>query len=437
MHELAGKVVPESLYLDIPRLISDYYTGHPDPSVPGQRVVFGTSGHRGSSLNLSYNEDHILAITQAICSYRSREGVEGPLFLGMDTHALSRPAHATALEVLAANGVEVLVAAAGAFTPTPVISHAILTYNRGRKAGLADGIVITPSHNPPTDGGFKYDPTHGGAADTQATKWIADEANRLLEGKNREVRRMTLAQALASGKVHEFDYLTPYVEDLEKIIDFQAIRASGLRIGADALGGAGMGYWIPIAQRYGLDLTLLHGRYEPDFRFMHIDHDGKIRMDPSSSYAMAGLVGLKDRFDIAFGNDSDFDRHGIITPTHGLMNPNHFLAVCMDYLFRTRTQWNPQVSVGKTIVSSNLLDDVARRLGRRLVEVPVGFKWFVPGLMDGSVGFCGEESAGATFLRKDGQTWTTDKDGLILGLLACEITASTGKDGLCSNIYLV
>ena len=428
MHELAGKVVPESLYLDIPRLISDYYTGHPDPSVPGQRVVFGTSGHRGSSLNLSYNEDHILAITQAICSYRSREGVEGPLFLGMDTHALSRPAHATALEVLAANGVEVLVAAAGAFTPTPVISHAILTYNRGRKAGLADGIVITPSHNPPTDGGFKYDPTHGGAADTQATKWIADEANRLLEGKNREVRRMTLAQALASGKVHEFDYLTPYVEDLEKIIDFQAIRASGLRIGADALGGAGMGYWIPIAQRYGLDLTLLHGRYEPDFRFMHIDHDGKIRMDPSSSYAMAGLVGLKDRFDIAFGNDSDFDRHGIITPTHGLMNPNHFLAVCMDYLFRTRTQWNPQVSVGKTIVSSNLLDDVARRLGRRLVEVPVGFKWFVPGLMDGSVGFCGEESAGATFLRKDGQTWTTDKDGLILGLLACEITASTGKN---------
>ena len=428
MHELAGKVVPESMYLDVPQLISCYYTGHPDASVPEQRVVFGTSGHRGSSLNLSYNEDHILAISQAICTYRRRAGVDGPLFLGMDTHALSRPAHATALEVLAANEVEVYAAAGGGFTPTPVISRAIVVYNRGRKKGLADGIVITPSHNPPTDGGFKYDPTTGGAADTQATQWIADEANRLLAGGNREVRRMTLAQALASGRIHDYDFVTPYVADLEKIISFEAIRGSGLRIGADALGGAGMGYWIPIAEKYGLDLTLLHGRYEPDFRFMHIDKDGKIRMDPSSAMAMAGLVGLKDRFDIAFGNDPDFDRHGIITPTHGLMNPNHYLAVAMEYLFRTRKNWGAQVAVGKTVVSSTLLDLVARRLGRTLVEVPVGFKWFVPGLMDGSVGFCGEESAGASFLQMDGGTWTTDKDGLILGLLACEITAVTGKN---------
>ncbi len=428
MHELAGKTVPDSMYLDIPDLISRYYTGKPDPSVPEQRVVFGTSGHRGSSLKLNYNEDHILAITQAICSYRATQKVDGPLYMGMDTHALSRPAHATALEVLAANGVTVLIASNGGFTPTPVVSHAILEHNRGRKKGLADGIVITPSHNPPTDGGFKYDPTNGGAADTTATKWIADEANRLLEGGLKEVRRMTLSQALASGLVKEFDYVSQYVGDLEKIIDFDPIRASGLRIGADALGGAGLGYWIPIAERYGLDLTLIHGRYEPDFRFMHIDHDGKIRMDPSSAYAMAGLVSLKDQYDIAFGNDPDFDRHGIVTPSHGLMNPNHYLPVAMDYLFRTRKAWSPAAAIGKTVVTSGLVDQVAARLGRKVLETPVGFKWFVPGLFDGSVGFCGEESAGATFLRKDGKTWTTDKDGLIMGLLACEITASTGKD---------
>ncbi len=428
MHELAGKTVPDSLYLDIPDLISRYYTGKPDPSVPEQRVVFGTSGHRGSSLKLSYNEDHILAITQAICSYRATQKVDGPLYMGMDTHALSRPAHATALEVLAANGVTTLIAAHGGYTPTPVVSHAILEHNRGRKKGLADGIVITPSHNPPIDGGFKYDPTNGGAADTTATKWIADEANRLLEGGLKEVRRMTLSQALSSGLVKEFDYVEQYVGDLEKIIDFDPIRSSGLRIGADALAGAGLGYWIPIAERYGLDLTLIHGRYEPDFRFMHIDHDGKIRMDPSSAYAMAGLVSLKDQYDIAFGNDPDFDRHGIVTPSHGLMNPNHYLPVAMDYLFRTRKHWSPAAAIGKTVVTSGLVDQVAARLGRRVLETPVGFKWFVPGLFDGSVGFCGEESAGATFLRKDGQTWTTDKDGLIMGLLACEITASTGKD---------
>lgn len=428
MHELAGKTVPESMYLDIPDLISRYYTDRPDPSVPEQRVVFGTSGHRGSSLKLSYNEDHILAISQAICSYRAAQKVDGPLYMGMDTHALSRPAHSTALEVLAANGVTVFIAASGGFTPTPVVSHAILEHNRGRKKGLADGIVITPSHNPPTDGGFKYDPTNGGAADTTATQWIADEANRLLEGGLKEVRRMTLSQALASGFVKAFDYVKQYVGDLDRIIDFEPIRASGLRIGADALGGAGMGYWIPIAEHYGLDLTLLHGRYEPDFRFMHIDHDGKIRMDPSSSWAMAGLVSLKDQYDIAFGNDPDFDRHGIVTPSHGLMNPNHYLPVAMDYLFRTRKAWSPAAAIGKTVVTSCLVDQVATRLGRRVLETPVGFKWFVPGLFDGSVGFCGEESAGAAFLRRDGQVWTTDKDGLIMGLLACEITAATGKD---------
>ena len=428
MDQLAGKAVPESMFQNIPDLISRYYTGKPDPSVPEQRVSFGTSGHRGSSLKLTYNEDHILAITQAICSYRAKEKVTGPLFLGKDTHALSTPAHTTALEVLAANGVQVFVAAGDNYTPTPVVSHAILVFNRGRKKDLADGIVITPSHNPPSDGGFKYDPTHGGAADTTATKWIANEANRLLEGGNREVKRVTLAKALSSGLVTEFDYVTPYVADLANIIDFDVIRASGIRIGADALGGAGLGYWVPIAEKYGLDLTLLHGRYEPDFRFMHIDHDGKIRMDPSSVYAMSGLVGLKERYDIAFGNDPDFDRHGIVTPSHGLMNPNHFLAVAIEYLFKTRTKWSKKISVGKTVVSSSLIDKVVARLGRKLVEVPVGFKWFVPGLSDGSVGFGGEESAGASFLQKDGATWTTDKDGFIMSLLACEITAATGKD---------
>ncbi len=428
MHELAGKLVPETMYLDIPDLISRYYTGKPDTAIPEQRVSFGTSGHRGSSLKLTYNEDHILAITQAICSYRAKEGISGPLFMGMDTHALSTPAHSTALEVLAANGVNTLIAPAGAFTPTPVVSHAIVCYNRDRKDGLADGIVITPSHNPPTDGGFKYDPPNGGAADTTTTKWIADEANRLLAAGNRDVKRMTLTKALSSGFVKEYDYVTPYVDDLANVIDFELIRSSGIRIGADALAGSGLGYWIPIAQKYGLDLTLIHGRLESDFRFMHLDHDGKIRMDPSSPYAMAGLVGLKDQYDIAFGNDPDFDRHGIVTPSRGLMNPNHYLAVAIEYLFKTRKKWSKKIGVGKTVVSSMLIDKVVAGLGRKLVEVPVGFKWFVPGLSDGSIGFGGEESAGASFLRKDGTTWTTDKDGIILALLACEITASTGKD---------
>ena len=428
MNELAGKSVPESMYLDIPALVSSYYTGKPDPAVAEQRVVFGTSGHRGTPLKLSFQEEHILAITQAICAYRAQAGVTGPLFLGRDTHALSGPAHATALEVLAANGVQVFIAAGGAYTPTPVVSHAILNYNARRKKDLADGIVITPSHNPPTDGGFKYDPTTGGPADTSATKWIADEANRLLEKKLRGVKRIPLAQAMASGCVKEFDYLTPYVDDLKNIIDFDVIRASGIRIGADALGGAGLGFWVPIAQKYGLDLTLMHGRCEPDFRFMAVDHDGKIRMDCSSPYAMAGLVKLKADYDIAFGNDPDFDRHGIVTPSHGLMNPNHYLAVAIDYLFRNRRKWSKQLAVGKTVVSSSLIDQVAKRLGRKLVEVPVGFKWFVPGLLEGTLGFGGEESAGASFLRKDGTVWTTDKDGIILALLACEITARTGKD---------
>ena len=428
MNELAGKAVPESMYLDIPALVSGYYTGKPDPAVSEQRVVFGTSGHRGTPLKLSFQENHILAITQAICAYRAKVGVTGPLFLGRDTHALSGAAHSTALEVLAANGVQVFVAANNTYTPTPVVSHAILNYNAKRKKDLADGIVITPSHNPPTDGGFKYDPTTGGPADTTATKWIADEANRLLEKKLQGVKRVTLAQALASGCIHEYDYLTPYVDDLKNIIDFDVIRASGICIGADALGGAGLGFWVPIAQKYGLDLTLMHGRCEPDFRFMSIDHDGKIRMDCSSPYAMAGLVKLKADYDIAFGNDPDFDRHGIVTPSHGLMNPNHYLAVAIDYLYQNRKKWSKKLAVGKTVVSSSLIDRVTARLGRKLIEVPVGFKWFVPGLLDGSIGFGGEESAGASFLRKDGTTWTTDKDGIILALLACEITARTGRD---------
>ncbi len=429
MDSLAGKAVPESMYVDITNLIAQYYAGHPDPSDSAQQVVFGTSGHRGSALKGSFNEDHILAITQAICTYRKGQGIGGPLFIGRDTHALSTPAHITALEVLAANGVNVFMAKDNGFTPTPVVSHAILTYNRTRKAGAqADGIVITPSHNPPADGGFKYDPVTGGPADAETTKWIAAEANRLLKSGNKGVKRMAYAKALASGFIKEYDYVTPYVEDLGSIIDMKAISASGIRIGADALGGAGMGFWIPIAQRYNLDLTLMNGRHEPDFRFMHVDHDGKIRMDCSSPYAMAGLMRLKDKYDIAFGNDPDFDRHGIVTPSEGLMNPNHYLAVAIDYLYRTRKGWPKKCAVGKTAVSSGLIDCVAARLKRKLYEVPVGFKWFVPGLLSAELGFGGEESAGASFLRQDGGVWTTDKDGLILSLLACEITAVTGKD---------
>ena len=395
MDNFAGKLVPESMYLDIPNLNARYCVGKPAPSVPEQRVSFGTSVHRGSSLKLTYNEDHILAITQAICSYRAKEGITGPLFLEMDTHALSRPAHSTALEVLAANGVKTLIAEDGGYTPTPVVFFTIINYNHDRKSGLADGIVVTPSHNPPCDGGFKYDPVNGGSANTATTKWIADEANRLLEGGLKEVRRLTLAQAIASGNVVRYDFRTPYVKALADVIDFDPVRASGIRIGADALGGAGMGYWIPIAERYGLDLTLLHGRPEPDFRFMHVDLDGMIRMDPSSPYSMAGLIGLREKYDIAFGNDPDFDRHGIVTPSCGLMNPNHYLAVAIEYLFKTRKHWGDDMAVGKTVVSSSLINKVAARLGRRVVEVPVGFKWFVDGLADGSLGFCGEETAAA------------------------------------------
>jgi len=428
MDPMAGKEIPAERLINVPQLISQYYTGCPDCGVAAQQVVFGTSGHRGSSLRLSFNEAHILAIAQAICTYRKGQGTTGPLFLGMDTHALSTPAHNTALEVLAANGVTVMAAANGAYTPTPVISHAILSYNKGRKDGLADGIVVTPSHNPPEDGGFKYNGTNGGPADTTATKWIAAEANRLMAGKNAEVRRLPLQKAWHSGFIKEYDYCSQYVSDLEQIIDFKPIASSGLRIGADALGGAGCGYWIPIAEKYGLDLTLINGNPDPTFRFMRIDHDGKVRMDCSSQKAMGGLIRLKNSYDIAFGNDPDFDRHGIVCPSAGLMNPNHYLSVAIDYLFRTRTNWAATAGVGKTVVSSMMIDKVAARLGRKLVEVPVGFKWFVPGLSDGSLGFGGEESAGASYLKRDGSVWSTDKDGMILALLSAEITATTGKD---------
>ena len=427
VHPLAGKEVNEENFLDVPSLISQYYTGKPDLSETSQRVSFGTSGHRGSSLNNSFNEEHILAITQSICNYRRKQGIEGPLFMGRDTHALSEPAHETALEVLAANDIQTFIAVNRDFTPTPVISHAILTYNKERKSGFADGIVVTPSHNPPTDGGFKYNGINGGPADTTATKWIADEANRLLEGKNSEVRRFPLAKAKTHGTIKEYDYRTPYIQDLQNIVNMDIIRESGIRIGADALGGAGVHYWVPIAEYYGIDLTLLNGHPEPDFRFMRFDHDGKIRMDCSSPYAMAGLIGLKDDYDIAYGNDPDFDRHGIVTPDGGLMNPNHYLSVAIDYLFRSRTGWRKDSAVGKTAVSSSIIDRVAARLGRKLVEVPVGFKWFVPGLLTGELGFGGEESAGASFLRKDGTVWSTDKDGIIMALLAAEITAKTGR----------
>ncbi|UCF36488.1 MAG: alpha-D-glucose phosphate-specific phosphoglucomutase [Acidobacteriota bacterium] len=428
VHELAGKRAPHQLLADIPKLISDYYCLTPDPSKPEERVGFGTSGHRGCSHKSSFNEAHILAVTQALCEYRASIGVTGPLFLGKDTHALSQPAHVTALEVLTANGVQVAVAKELDYTPTPVISHAILTYNRGRKSGLADGIVITPSHNPPEDGGFKYNPPHGGPADTDATKWIEGRANELMERDNLDVKRWSYKRALASDLVQRYDYVSGYVNDLAAVVDMEAIRDSGLRIGVDPMGGAGLRFWEPIKQRYGLDLTVVNDRVDPDFRFMTLDKDGKIRMDCSSPYAMASLIGLKDRFDIAFGNDSDYDRHGIVTPSGGLMNPNHYLAVAISYLFQRRGNWNRKAKVGKTLVSSSMIDRVAAEMGRELSEVPVGFKWFVDGLIDGSYGFGGEESAGASFLRLDGTVWTTDKDGFILDLLAAEITAVTGKD---------
>ncbi|MFA6930721.1 MAG: phosphoglucomutase (alpha-D-glucose-1,6-bisphosphate-dependent) [Lentisphaeria bacterium] len=427
-HELAGKKMPVGMLVNISRLIAEYYTGKPDPNKLGQQVSFGTSGHRGSSLHLTFNEDHILAITQAICNYRKKNGINGPLFLGMDTHALSEPAQLSCCEVLAANEMPTLYADQHAYTPTPSVSHAIITYNQNRKTGLADGIIVTPSHNPPEDGGIKYNMPHGGPADSETTCWIADEANRLLRAKNSGIKRLTYANALASGFLKPFDYRTPYVRDLQNILNLDAIRGSGLSIAADALGGAGLGYWIPIAEKYGLNLTLFNGNPDPTFRFMPVDHDGKIRMDCSSPKAMAGLIKLKNSFDIAFGNDPDFDRHGIVTPSCGLLNPNHYLAAAIDYLFQHRPDWPIQAAVGKTIVSSSMLDLVTARSQRKLLEVPVGFKWFVDGLASGELAFAGEESAGATFLCKDGTLWSTDKDGIILALLAAEITAVTGKD---------
>ena len=429
LHPLAGKPAPRSLLVDVPALVAAYYVLHPDAGEPSQRVAFGTSGHRGSSLQAAFNEDHILAVTQAICDYRRARGAGGPLFLGRDTHALSEPAMISALEVLAANGVEVRIDAAGGYTPTPVISHAILTWNRGRSVdGLADGIVITPSHNPPEDGGFKYNPSHGGPADATDTDWIEGAANEHLAAANRDVRRLSYRRALAASCITRHDYVGPYVDDLAAVLDLDAVRAAKLRLGVDPLGGAAVRFWGPIAERFGLDLTVVNDLVDPTFGFMRVDRDGKIRMDCSSPSAMAGLVELKDRFDIAFGNDADVDRHGIVVPRSGLMNPNHYLAVAIEYLFTHRPGWSPRAAVGKTLVSSSLIDRVAARVGRPLVEVPVGFKWFVGGLLDGSLGFAGEESAGASFLRRDGTVWTTDKDGLLLALLSAEIRAVTGRD---------
>ncbi len=427
-HPLAGKPAPRELLVNVPRLVSAYYTLKPDPDNPAQRVVFGTSGHRGSSLEHSFNEDHILATSQAICELRSARDLTGPLYLGMDTHALSEPALRTAVEVLAANGVHIILQAGRGYTPTPVISHAILTYNHGRASGLADGVVVTPSHNPPEDGGFKYNPPSAGPADTETTKWIQDRANEIMRKGLKEVKRLPWERGLKADTTHEYDYVGPYVKDLENVVEMAAIAAAGLRIGVDPMGGSGVAYWDPIADSYGLDLEVVNRNVDPTFSFMTVDHDGKIRMDCSSPYAMAGLIELRDKFDIAFGNDSDYDRHGIVTRSAGLMNPNHFLAAAIWYLFQNRPSWGSNVGVGKTLVSSSMIDRVTAHLGRKLVEVPVGFKWFVDGLLDGSLGFGGEESAGASFLRKDGTVWTTDKDGLILDLLAAEILATTSRD---------
>ena len=427
MTDRAGTVaLPEDL-VDLSELLEAYASRTPDLSDPGQRVAFGTSGHRGSSLKSSFNDAHIAAITQAIVEYRAQEGTTGPLFMGQDTHALSAVAQDTALQVLAANGVTVLLDSRDGYTPTPALSHAILTYNKDRERDLADGIVITPSHNPPADGGFKYNPTHGGPADTDATGWIADRANELLEGGNADVKRIPLEEARAAETTQSFDYLDSYVSALPEIIDLEAIKRAGVRIGADPMGSASVAYWKEIGERFGLDLTVVNPEVDPQWAFMTLDWDGKIRMDCSSPSAMASLIQQRDKYDIATGNDADSDRHGIVTPDAGLMNPNHYLAVAIDYLFAHRDGWRADAGIGKTLVSSSIIDRVAESLGRRLVEVPVGFKWFVPGLLDGSLGFGGEESAGASFLRKDGSVWTTDKDGIILALLAAEIIAVTGK----------
>ena len=427
-HPNAGKPPPKDLLIDVSRLEAAFYEEKPDPADPNQLVSFGTSGHRGTSSNATFTEAHILAITQAICEYRRNQGITGPLFMGKDTHALSRPAERVALEVLAANGVETFIQRDDGFIPTPVISHSILGYNRGRSEGFGDGIVVTPSHNPPTDGGFKYNPPNGGPADTDVTDWIQNRANDLLRGGNKGVQRVGFDTALKASTTHAEDFVTAYVEDLANVIDMEAIRSAGVKIGVDPLGGAAVGYWQPVVERYGVNITVVNPKVDPTFAFMTVDHDGKIRMDCSSPWAMAGLVQLKDRFDIAFGNDPDADRHGIVTPSSGLLNPNHYLAVAIRYLLGNRPQWPVAAVVGKTLVSSGLIDRVVASLERKLWEVPVGFKWFTPGLFDGSCCFGGEESAGASFLKRDGSVWTTDKDGLILGLLAAEITARTGKD---------
>jgi len=427
-HPLAGKPAPRELLINVPQLIAAYYTLHPDPAQSDQRVAFGTSGHRGTSLTHSFNEDHILAVSQAIAEYRRAQNITGPLYLGMDTHALSESALRSALEVLAAHEMEVVIQAGLGYTPTPVISHAILTYNRGRTTGLADGVVITPSHNPPNDGGFKYNPPSGGPADTNITKQVQNRANEILENGLRDVKRLPFAKALAASTTHQQDYRRAYVDDLRHVIDLPKIAGAKLKIGVDPMGGAGLAFWDVIAETYGLNLEVVNPAVDHTFGFMTVDHDGKIRMDCSSPYAMASLIGLKDKFDIAFGNDPDYDRHGIVTRSVGLMNPNHYLAVAVWYLFQNRPQWGGNVAVGKTLVSSSMIDRVAAHLGRGLREVPVGFKFFVDGLLDGSLGFGGEESAGASFLRSDGTVWTTDKDGFILDLLAVEILAATGRD---------
>ena len=433
-HELAGKPAPRDILINTPRLVSAYYTHRPDPEDPSQRVSFGTSGHRGSSEKNSFNQDHILAISQAICEVRAHNKVDGPLFLGMDTHALSEPALASALEVFSANKVEVMIQKGLGHTPTPVISHAILTYNQNHEDHPADGVVITPSHNPPDDGGFKYNPPHGGPAGGELTKVIENRANRLIGQGLTGVKRINYELALKAETTHECDYILPYIKDLAQVVDMEAIKRAGLKIGVDPLGGSGWAYWEPMAELYGLDLTVVNPVVDPTFFFMSVDKDGKIRMDCSSPYAMAGLIGLKDSFDIAFANDPDYDRHGIVTKSHGLLNPNHYLAASVWHLFQNRPQWPEACALGKTLVSSSMLDRVSASLGRKLVEVPVGFKWFVDGLLTGDFGFAGEESAGASFLRKNGRVWTTDKDGIIMDLLACEITAVQGKDP--GDLYL-
>src|SRR5450631_3548465 len=428
LNPLAGKPAPASMLVNVPRLVTAYFSNKPDPKIPSQRVAFGTSGHRGSAFNNAFNEAHILAISQALCDHRRQSGIDGPLFIGIDTHALAECAFASALEVFAANDVTVMIDERDGYTPTPAISHAILTYNKNRTSGLADGVVITPSHNPPEDGGFKYNPPNGGPADTDITSAIERAANGFLEGGLSGVKRISYDRARKSACVHRYDYIGPYVADLAAVVDMEAIRTSGVKIGIDPLGGAAVRYWQRIIERYGLAATIVSDAVDPTFRFMTVDWDGKIRMDCSSPYAMARLIGMRDRFDVAFANDTDADRHGIVTRSNGLMNPNHFLAAAISYLFGHRPQWGGDSAIGKTIVSSAIIDRVAKKIGRRLVETPVGFKWFVDGLSDGAFGFAGEESAGASFLRRDGSVWTTDKDGVILGLLAAEMTARTKRD---------